>query len=138
MKTKYKSLISFVSPTLGLTLLGLWIYMAKEPFDTTGYLILGLSVFMICLGIYFKIQSYKNQNLGLASDDELSKRIKEKATSKAFNISFYIWLIIILFVKGIEPKGKIIMGFGLLGMALVFFLNWLYYSKIGISDENKN
>ena len=73
----------------------------------------------------------------MTSDDELSKRIKEKATAKAFNISFYMWLFIILFVNGIEPKGKIIMGFGLLGMALVFFLNWLYYSKAGVSDEKQ-
>ncbi len=138
MKTKYKSLISFISPALGLTLLVLWIFMAKEPFDSIGYLIFALSVFMICFGIYFKVQSYKNQKIGLTSDDELSNRIKERATAKAFNISFYMWLFMILFVKDIEPKVKIIMGFGLLGMALVFFLNWLYYSKVGISDENKN
>ncbi len=138
MKTKYKSLISFISPALGLTLLGLWIFMAKEPFDTIGYLIFGLSILMICFGMFFKIQNYKSEKVGLSSDDELSKRIKEKATAKAFNISFYMWLFIILFVNGIEPKVKIIMGFGLLGMALVFFLNWLYYSKVGISDENKD
>ncbi len=138
MKTKYKSLISFMSPALGLTLLGLWIFIAKEPFNTIGYLIFGLSILMICLGMYFKIQRYKSEKVGLTSDDELSKRIKEKATAKAFNMSFYVWLFIILFVKDIEPKVKIIMGFGLLGMGLVFFLNWLYYSKVGISDENKN
>ncbi len=138
MKTKYKSLISFMSPALGLTLLGLWIFIAKEPFNTIGYLIFGLSILMICLGMYFKIQRYKSEKVGLTSDDELSKRIKEKATAKAFNMSFYMWLFIILFVKDIEPKVKIIMGFGLLGMGLVFFLNWLYYSKVGISDENKN
>ena len=90
MKIKYKLLIKFISPALGLILLGLWVQMAEEPFNTIGCLIIGLSVFMICLGIYFKIQSYKNQKVGLTSEDEFSKRIKEKATSKAFNISFYI------------------------------------------------
>ncbi len=129
MKANMKSIISFISPALGLTLLGLWMYMSKEPFVAIGYLIFGLSIFMICFGIYFKIQSYKSRKIGLTSDDELSKRIKEKATAKAFYYSFR---------HGIEPKVKIIMGFGLRGMALVFFLNWLYYSKVGISDENKN
>ena len=138
MKTKHKSFISFISPVLGLTLLGLWAYMAKEPFDKLGYLIFGLSILLIGFGLYFRIQSYKSTKAGLTSDDELSKRIKEKAAAKAFGISIYMWLFIILFVKGTEPKVKIIMGFGLLGMALVFFLNWLYYSKVGISDENKD
>lgn len=138
MKTNYKSLLSLIGPILGLTLLCIWVYLAKEPFNTVGYLVFGLSALMIGFGTYFKIQSYKNQKMGLASDDELSMRIKEKATAKAFNLSFYMWLFLILFVKGIEPKTKIIMGFGLLGMALVFFLNWLYYSKVGISDGDKN
>lgn len=138
MKIKYKSLISFILPIAGITLLSLWAHIAKEPFDTVGYLIFGLSILMIGLGLYFKIQSYKNEKSGLTSDDELSKRIKEKATAKSFNISFYMWLFIILFVKDIEPKVKIIMGLGLLGMALVFFINWFYYSKVGISDENKD
>lgn len=138
MKTKYTSLISFLSPLLGLTLLCIWVYMAEEPFTTVGYLIIGLSVLMVCFGIYFKLQRYKNEKAGLTADDELSKRVKEKATAKAFHLSFYMWLFIILFVKGIEPNVKIIMGFGLLGMAFVFFLNWLYYSKIGILDEDKN
>ncbi len=138
MKTKHKSFISFISPVLGLTLLGLWAYMAKAPFDKLGYLIFGLSILLISFGLYFRIQSYKSAKAGLTSDDELSKRIREKAAAKAFGISIYMWLFIILFVKGTEPKVKIIMGFGLLGMALVFFLNWLFYSKVGISDENKD
>ncbi len=138
MKTKHKSLISFILPVLGITLLGLWAYKAKEPFDTVGYLIFGLSILMIGFGLYFKIQSYKSEKAGLTSDDELSKRIREKAASKAFSISIYMWLFAILFLIGIEPKVKIIIGVGLLGMVLVFFINWFYYSKVGISDENKD
>jgi len=138
MKTKHKSLISFISPALGLTLLGLWSYMAKEPFDTLGYLIFGFSILLIGFGLYFKIQSYKSEKAGLASDDELSKRIKEKAAAKAFSLSIYMWLFVILFLLGIEPRVKIIIGFGLLGMVLIFFINWFYYSKVGIPDENKD
>ncbi len=138
MKTKHKSLISFLSPAIGITLLGFWVYKAKEPFDTAGYFIFGLSMLMIAFGVYFKIQSYKNEKAGLTSDDELSKRIKEKAAAKAFVISVYMWVFVILFLLGAEPRVKIIIGFGLLGMVLIFFLNWFYYSKVGISNENKN
>ncbi|TFG76257.1 MAG: hypothetical protein E4H26_04825 [Flavobacteriales bacterium] len=92
----------------------------------------------IGFGIYFKIQGHKSERAGLTPDDELSKRIKENAAAKAFGISMYLWLLVILFVKGIAPQVKIIMGFGLLGMVLLFFLNWLYYTKVGILDENKD
>ncbi len=138
MKTKLKSLASFISPTLGIMLLGLWAYMAKEHFNTIGYLIFGLSILMIGLGLYFKVQRFNSEKSGLTSDDELSKRVKEKAAAKAFSFSIYMWVFIILFLIDMEPRDKIIIGLGLIGMGLIFFLNWLYYSKVGISDEDKN
>jgi len=136
MKTKYKSLVSFISPTLGIMLLGLWAYLAKEPFNTMGYLIFGLSILMIGFGLYFKIQRFKSEKSGLNPDDELSKRIKEKAAAKAFSFSIYMWVFILLFLVEMEPRDKIIIGLGLIGMGLIFFLNFLYYSKTGISDED--
>jgi len=138
MKTNYKSILSFISPTLGIILLGLWVYMAKEPFNTIGYLIFGLSILMIGFGLYFRLQRFNNEKSGLNPDDELSKKIKEKAGSKAFSFSIYMWVFIILFLIDMEPRDKIIIGLGILGMGFIFFLNWLYYTKVGISDENKN
>ena len=138
MKTKHKSLVSFISPTLGIMLLGLWVYMAKEPFNTIGYLIFGLSIVMIGFGLYFKIQRFNSKKSGLTADDELSKRIKEKAAAKAFSFSIYMWVFVIFFLIDMEPRDKIIIGLGLIGMGLIFFLNWLYYSKVGVSDEDKD
>ncbi|MBT8306849.1 MAG: DUF2178 domain-containing protein [Maribacter sp.] len=138
MKTKHKTLISFVSPALGLLLLGFWVFTSKRPFDIEGYIILGLAILAIGFGLYFKIQRYNSERAGLNSNDELSKRIREKAAAKTFSISIYLWLIVILFVIGPEPRIKLIMAIGLMVMGLVFFLHWFYYSKIGISDENKN
>ena len=138
MKTKHKSLISFIFPAMGIALLSFWVYKSNKPFDLLGYLIFGLSILMIGFGLYFKIQSFKSERAGLTSKDELSRRIKEKAASKAFSYSVYMWVFVILFLTDMEPREKIIIGLGLLGMILIFFLNWLYYSKIGISDENKD
>lgn len=138
MKTKHKSLVSFISPVLGIALLGLWAYKTTEPFDAIGYLIFGLGVFLIGFGLYFKIKSFKSEKAGLTSEDELSKRIKEKAAANAFSFSVYMWVFVILFIIDMDPRDKIIIGLGLMGMVLIFFLYWLYYSKVGISDENKN
>ena len=136
MKTNHKSLISLIFPTLGIMLLGLWAYLAKEPFNIVGYLIFGLSLLLIGFGLYFKIQRFNSEKSGLNPDDELSKRIKEKSGSKAFTTSIYMWVGIIFFLIDMEPKDKVIIGLGLLGMGLIFFLNWLYYSKVGVSDED--
>ena len=77
MNSIHKSLVSFISPVLGMALLGLWAYKTEEPFDALGYLIFGLGVSMIGFGLYFKIRSFKSEQAGLTSEDELSKRVKE-------------------------------------------------------------
>jgi len=136
MKIKHNSLVSFIPSIIGIILLSLWAYMSKYPIDTIGYFIFGGSILIICIGLYFKIQRLNNEKSGLTSDDELSKKIKEKATSKAFIFSVYMWVFIILFLINLEPRVKIILGLGLLGMGLIFSLNWLYYSKFGVSDED--
>lgn len=63
--------------------------MSKAPFNTVNYLIFGLSIPIFGFGLYFKIQRFNSEKPGLNPDDELSKRIKEKAASKAFSLSIY-------------------------------------------------
>lgn len=87
MKTKRKSLVWFISSFTGLAILASWLYLAKAPFDTVGYYIFGLSMLLIGFGLYFKLQTYKSEKAGLTSEDELSKRIKEKAAAKTFSTS---------------------------------------------------
>lgn len=137
MNKKYKSLSSFFKPTLWLVFLGLLAYSEKESLNSIVYFILGLTVLMIGFDLYFKIQRYRNEKSGLTPDDELSNRIKEKAAAKAFILSVKIWIIIILLPHNVEITDEIV-ALGLLAMGLIFFLNWLYYSKVGISVEDKN
>lgn len=138
MKSKYKTLFSFV-PLVGiLALMGLWAYKTTKPFDTVAYLIVGLVLLIAAISVYFKIKSYKNKQAGLTAEDEFSKRIKEKAAARAFSTSVYLWIFVILFLGDMETRYKIIIGLGILAMGLIFFINWFYLSKVGLSDENKN
>ena len=138
MKTKHKSLFSFISLTGVIALLGLWYIKHKEPFDTLAYGIFGLVILIVGFRLYFTINSFKSEKAGLTSEDELSKRIKEKAAAKAFKFSIYMWAFVVLFLADIGPRAKIIVGLGLMGMGLIFLLTWFYLSKVGISDENKD
>ncbi|MCA0133880.1 hypothetical protein [Winogradskyella alexanderae] len=137
MNSKNKTLYSFI-PFLGIiTLISFWVFKATKPFNTETYFVLGLVILIIGISLYFKITSYKSEKAGLTAEDEFSKRVKEKSAAKAFNWSIYMWLFII-FLVDMEPRNKITIGLGIIGMGLIFFLNWLYLSKVGISDENKD
>ena len=138
MKTKKTTLLQFIPPIAGIVLLISWFYLSEKPFDAIGYIILGVSLFLIGLGIHFKVKRYQNVKIGLPAEDEFSTRIREKAAAKAFYWSFYLWLFVVLFVIEAQPKIKIILGLGLLAMGLIFFVGWLYYNRFGFSNENKN
>lgn len=131
------TIFSFI-PLLGIiALITFWIFKTTKPFNTEAYIVLGLVTVIIGISLYFKIINYKSEKAGLTAEDELSKRVKEKSAAKTFNWSIYMWLFII-FLVDMEPREKIIIGLGIVGMGLIFFLNWLYLSKAGIADENKD
>lgn len=137
MKSKNKSPFSFI-PFLGvIALIIFWVFKTEKPFDTATYFVLGIMILILGISLYFKVTNYKNERLGLTSEDEFSKRVKENSAAKAFNWSIYMW-VFTLFLLDMEPRTKIIIGLGIIGMGLIFFLNWFYQSKVGISDENKD
>ena len=138
MKSKFNSYTPFIWSAVSIFLLSIWLYQTDKSFDMVAYAILGLSVLIIGINLYIKIKGFKEERMGLASEDELSKGIKEKAAAKAFRYSIFMWVFIILFFIEIEPKAKIVIGIGVLGMAVVFLLTWLYLSMNGIAHEDKD
>jgi hypothetical protein len=137
MKPKKKSLFSFI-PFLGIIgLMAFWLFKTTKTLDTETYFILGLVLLILAISLYFKITSYNSEKAGLTGEDELSIRVKEKSTSKSFYWSIYMWVFVLIFVE-MESRNKIIIGLGIIGMGLIFFLNWFYHSKVGVYDENKN
>lgn len=136
MKAKRSSITSFIGSAVVVALLVYWAYQSEKPFDLTAYVIFGACILIVGLGLYFKIGNLKNVKAGLEPTDELSKRIKEKAAAKAFEVSIFMWVLGVLFFADIDPASKVMIGLGVMGMGLVFLITWLYYSKVGISDED--
>lgn len=138
MNSAYNRIFRFIPSALMLILLGFWMYKSTKPFDTVAYIILGITIFIVCFNLYFKIKSFQNEKSGLTHVDELSKRIKEKAASETFKFSIFMWVFGVLFLVDLQPREKIIIALGVIVMALFYFFSWFYYSKIGILDENKD
>lgn len=136
MTTKQQFIISTLVRTSLLALLGYWVYKSEKPFDALAYTILGLGILIIGFGLYFALDRYKSAKAGLRPEDELSTRIKERAAAKAFSFSIYMWVFGVLFMVDIGPRAKIVVGLGVIVMALFYFITWFYLTKKGLSDEN--
>ena len=112
---------------------GLWLYSTQSPIETREIIVAGLVLVLVVFSLIVGLKKMKDVKRGLPLDDELSHTIKQKAASMAFVCSFYLWLFIIIFFadKSIDPE--ILVGAGLLGMGLLFFGFWAYYSKKGVN-----
>jgi hypothetical protein len=73
---------------------------------------------------------------GLTTEDELSKKIREKAASHSFAISFYLWTMILAFTIDSGIDGKTLLEVGLIGMCLIYGGFWFYYYNKGIDSED--
>lgn len=69
-----------------------------------------------------------------AVEDELSKRIMVKASSISYYISIYWWLALSFLSDNIEWEAHTVIGAGIMGMAIIFFLSWLYVKMLGLKD----
>ena len=117
---------------------GLWLYSTRE---SLGLLEIGTAIFVlvvVLLSLFVGMKRIKDEKKGLPVDDELSLRIKQKAGASAFTVSFILWPVILIFTMDTDLDVRIPIEIGILAMGLIFIGFWIYYSRMGLKDENQN
>jgi hypothetical protein len=119
-----------------LVLSGLWVIQPDESLSP-GFeaIYVGLIAVFFLLSIYFASQRRKLRKQGLPQDDELSRKVNEKAAATSFYISFILWLFLIYLQSHSEISSKWIFLFGIIGMAITFIICWLVFNRSGINYE---
>jgi len=111
-----------------------WLYSTMENIGTLEYSVAGLVLVVVSISVGAAMKRIKAEKKGLTIEDELSRRIRQKAAANAFALSFYLWTLIAIF--SINSNIGVVIPIGVLGMGLIFVGYWIYYSKTGIKDEN--
>lgn len=117
---------------------GLWLYSTGK---SLGLLEIGTAILVlvvVVLSLFVGLKRIKDEKKGLPVDDELSLRIKQKAGASAFSVSFILWPIILIFTMDTDLDVRIPIEIGILAMGLIFIGFWIYYSRMGLKDENQN
>lgn len=95
--------------------------------------ILGIIIALTILGFAFYTFKKGNKDIkeGYPLHDERSRRVLERATSKAFIVSLYLLLAIgfvsdeIIKFRDVSQATGVAVG----GMAILFLIFWIYYNK---------
>ena len=125
--------------TMIVIIVGIWIYQTgaikSEVALYSEYIHVGVIVILFAFGIFFAIRRFRNTKQGLPAEDELSKKIEQKAASKSFFVSLFLWLIISYIQNESGGEAESFFGYGIIGMALLFAGFYFYYYFKGNIDE---
>lgn len=95
-------------------------------------------VVILILAIFGGIMGYRrltSEKRGEPAEDEMSKRLLQKASSMSFYISLYLWVAIMYFDGKNIVETEVLFGWGILGMGVIFAICWVVFRFVGIRNE---
>lgn len=104
-----------------------------SPMESNSTLVV-LIVLSLLAGIVaiLRFTAWKNKE---PAEDEYTKKIMLKTSSYSFYISLYLWLLVSYFSEGSGMDTQRIIGLGIVGMAVVFVISWIFVKLIGLRNE---
>ena len=137
MKTSKTLLIILIALTI-FFISGVAIYSSMATLEIMDLVIYSSIFIIVAYSIYIFYKRYRDEKRGLTAEDELSKRIKERAGAYSFGASFYLWTLILLATLDSKISNEVIIGIGIAGMGILFSGFWIYLNNKGIDIGNSN
>jgi peptidoglycan/LPS O-acetylase OafA/YrhL len=131
MKKSYALIILSV---LVLLSSGIWIYSDRISNHFNQMLLFAIILVIVGFALFIGFSRLKSERRGEPAEDELSKKTLQKASSLSYYISIYMWLAVSYYSDKTTLHTHTLIGFGILGMAIIFFASWLYFKLKGIKD----
>ncbi len=129
-----KFYLAFIISALVLGSTVLWIASTKSLLGFTGIIQFGIILSLVGFGLFIGLSRLKSERLGEPAEDELSKKILQKASSASYYISLYIWLGVMYYSDKTKLETHMLIGAGILGMAVIFCVCWIFYKVRGMKD----
>ena len=110
----------------------------KERANPGSMISLLIPLILVVFMVFFITRRYRDIKQGIPFEDERSKKVTTRAAAMSFYVSLY-WLLFISFFEssfarmfGVEhlDAGQTVGG-GIAGMAILFFVFWIYYDRKG-------
>ena len=112
-----------------------WWVRSDSSFDSEGSLIIGIQVIVVVFAVFFAFRRLKSAKENLPAEDEMSKKILVRSTATSYHVSLFMWLAVMYFEERINLEGHELIGGGILGMAIIFALSWIFHRYIKRSND---
>lgn len=126
--------MAFVVSILVLGTLALWLVNSGSELNTAGFIMFGTAVVIVAFGLYVGVSRLRSARRGEPAEDELSKRILQKASAISYYISLYLWVGMIYFSDKLTLHTHTLLGIGILGMAVIWVIMVIFFKIKGLKD----
>jgi peptidoglycan/LPS O-acetylase OafA/YrhL len=129
-----KVIIALVISLLVLVSAILWLILDR-PFIAGESIQFVVIIIMVGFGLFFAFRRLNSTRKGQPQEDELSKKILQKSAALSYYISLYLWLVIMYLTDKYKGETEVMFGWGILGMAVIFGLSWIFNYFRGVGNE---
>ncbi|MCU0408022.1 MAG: DUF2178 domain-containing protein [Bacteroidales bacterium] len=113
----------------------LWLVNVDTEFQLADILEVGVIFLVVGFALLMLYKRVVSAKRGEPAEDELSKRIMQRASSLSYFISLYIWVGVLFIKDRVKLDTEQLIGGGILGMALVFAISWMIFNFRGVKNE---
>jgi peptidoglycan/LPS O-acetylase OafA/YrhL len=121
----------------GLVLIAsaIWFFLSYQEPSLMENLHLLIIILLVAFALFFGYKRLTSERRGQPAEDEMSKKVMQKAAALSYFISLYLWVFMIYLKDRVAMDVEILIGSGILGMGVIFALSWLYFNFRGIRNE---
>lgn len=130
-----KAVLIFIVAGLILVSGLFWMSNDSNPISKTEIIQFGVILLLVAFAIFVGIKRLSSARRGELVEDELSKLILLKSASLSYFISLYVWVFMIYLKDRINMDTEVMLGSGILTMAVIFALSWLYFTFKGLKND---
>ncbi|MFO7575066.1 MAG: DUF2178 domain-containing protein [Bacteroidales bacterium] len=130
-----KSIVALLVSILVLVAVFIWLRMSPKWMSSHEYTQIGVILLLVGFGLFFTWRRVSSARRGEPAEDEMSKRVMQRASSLSYYISLYLWLFIIYINDRVNMDTDVLIGSGILGMAVIFALSWIVIYIRGVKNE---
>ncbi len=118
-----------------LTTMIYWMVRSEVTMNLKESLMIIIQLVVVVFAIFFAFRRLKSVKQNLPAEDEMSKGILRRAAASSYYVSLYMWLAFMFFEEHIDLERRILIGAGILGMAIIYALSWVYHNYIRKSHD---
>lgn len=120
-----------------LALLGITSYLWLSNSSLDGFEIGSFGIILLVVGfaVFILFRRIKSWKAGEPQEDELSKKVMLRTAALSYYISLYFWVFVLWLKDRVEFDQEQLIGGGILGMAVIFALSWVFFHFRGVGND---